>query len=423
VSGQVAVERQVRIERLVHGGEELARDTEGVLFVPLVAAGDLVRVKVDAARGGARHASLLEVLEPGPGRIAPPCPHVGACGGCDRQHLTQAAQEAAKHEAVAEALARIGGLDLASLRPLVPSPLSTRYRRRIRVQPVKDGWGYSERGSHRAVRVPACLLAEEAVEALANRFMGPLKKLGLPPVASVGLDVAAGRGAVHVALQETPGPLIQAKASRLLREVEGLQGLVLSGPTGAPVAVGDPVLIDREHHGLRIRPDLFAQANRLGARAMAEYVASTVSPGASVLELFAGAGTLTLPLAKRAGTIVATEGEGPSLTLLRSALSEFGFSARLVGGPAKTVVSGLASESARFDHVVLDPPRAGAKETLEGLVRLAPPRITYVSCDPATFARDAKTLLQAGWRLEETVPFDLFPQTHHVELVATLSRG
>ena len=96
-------EKQVRIERLVHGGEGLARDGEGALFVPLVAVGDLVRVRVDAARGGARHAALLEVVEPGPGRIVPPCPHVGTCGGCDRQHLMPSAQETAKHEAVAEA--------------------------------------------------------------------------------------------------------------------------------------------------------------------------------------------------------------------------------------------------------------------------------------------------------------------------------
>jgi 23S rRNA (uracil1939-C5)-methyltransferase len=417
-----ALESVVRIEKLVHGGEGLARDADGALFVPLVAPGDLVRIRVEPVRGGARRAALLELLEPGPDRIAPPCPHVGDCGGCDRQHVAQAAQEAAKQEAVADALRRIGGLGDASLRPLVPSPRATRYRRRIRVQPVKDGWGYSERHGHRAVRVAGCLLAEEAVEALANRFMGPLKKAGLPPIASVGIDATGGRGAVHVALQDAAGPLVQARASRLLTQVEGLQGLVLSGPDGKPALVGDPVLIDREHHGLRVRPDLFAQANRLGARRLADHVAATVAPGARVLELFAGAGTLTLPLAQRAGSLVATEGEGPSLTLLRAALGELGREARLIGGPAKTVVDGLAAERAAFDHVVLDPPRAGAKESLDGLVKLAPGRITYVSCDPATFARDAKRLVHEGWSLEETVPFDLFPQTHHVELVATFAR-
>jgi 23S rRNA (uracil1939-C5)-methyltransferase len=412
--------RVVRIERLVHGGDGLARDEGRVLFVPLVAEGDLVRVEPDAKGSRAR---LLEVLEPGPARVAPECPKVGECGGCDRQQVSIEGQRAAKQATVAEALARIGGLGAESMRPLVPSPRTWRYRRRMRAQLVKDGWGFTQEGSHRAVRVPGCLLVEEEVQALADALAPALKKAGLPPLASFGVDVQGGRGAVHLALQEKPSLTIQARASRLVAQVPGLAGLVLSGPEGAPVTVGDPVLVDVEHHRMRVRPDLFAQANRLGARAMAEQVAATVAPGTRVLELYAGSGTLTLPISRRAGALVASEGEGPGLTLLRAALSEQGLEARLVGGPAKRVVDGLVAEGAAFDHVVLDPPRAGAREALDGIVRLAPARITYVSCDPATFARDAAVLVGRGWALESTTPYDLFPHTHHVELVATFARA
>lgn len=413
-------ERVLRIESLVHGGDGLARDDGRVVFVPLVAAGDLVRVQLDDK--GSR-ASLLEVIEPGPERVAPECPQAGTCGGCDRQQVSIEGQRAAKARAVEEALVRIGGLTADSLRPLVPSPNTFRYRRRLRAQLVKDGWGFTQERSHRAVRVPACLLVEPEVEALATALAGPLKKAGLPPLDSFAVDWTAGKGAAHLALKEAPGLAVQARASRLLSTVPGLRGLVLSGPSGAPVTVGDPVLVDVDHHRLRVRPDLFAQANRLGARLLAQHVASTIARGARVLELFAGAGTLTLPIAKVAGALVATEGEGPSLNLLRASLAENDASARLIGGPAAKVVDGLAAEASAFDHVVLDPPRAGAKEAMAGLVRLAAPRITYVSCDPATFARDAATLVRAGWRLEETTPYDLFPQTHHVELVATFARG
>lgn len=417
------MEKTLRIESLVHGGEGLARDEGRVVFVPLVAAGDLVRVRLGEARGGTLHAELLEVLEPGPSRVKPDCPHVGSCGGCDRQQVALAAQEEAKAQAVADALVRIGGLTSASVRPLVPSPRPVRYRRRLRAQLVGDGWGFSMRQSHRAVRVPACLLVEEEVEALANRLAPALKRAGLPALESFGVDWTAGRGAAHLVLQAAPTPTVQARAARLLSQVAGLRGLVLSGPAGATAQVGDPVLIDPDQARLRVRPDLFAQANRLGARAMAAHVAATVAPGARVLELFAGAGTLTLGLAARAGVLVATEGEGPSLPLLRAALEENGFKARLIGGPARRVVDGLAAEGVAFDHVVLDPPRAGAKETLAGLVKLAPGRITYVSCDPATFARDAAVLVGAGYWLETTTPYDLFPHTHHVELVATFARA
>lgn len=413
-------ERVVRIEKLVHGGDGLARDEGRVVFVPLVAEGDLVRVELEPK--GTR-AKLLEVIEHGPSRVTPDCPEVGRCGGCDRQQVSIEGQRKAKQDAVAEALVRIGGLDDASLRPLVPSPRTWRYRRRMRAQVVGEGWGFVQGQSHRALKVPACLLVEEEVESLANAFSPALKKAGLPPIDSFGVDVAGGKGAIHLALKEKPSLTIQARASRLLAKVPGLRGLVLSGPEGAPATVGDPVLVDEAHHRLRIRPDLFAQANRLGARIMADHVASTVTPGSRVLELYAGSGTLTLPIAKKGVSLVASEGDGPGLTLLRTALTETALEARLVGGPAKRVVEGLVAEQAKFDHVVLDPPRAGAKEAIDGIIRLAPGRITYVSCDPATFARDASAIVAAGWKLVETTPYDLFPQTHHVELVALFERA
>ena len=409
----------VRIESLVHGGDGLARVDGRVLLVPLTVPGDLVRVEVAAEGSQAR---LVEVVEPGPGRITPPCPLVGRCGGCDLQQLSIDEQRAAKGRIVAESLARIGRLPDVPVDPTVPSPSEWRYRRRLRVQRVGDGFGFSLRGSHKAVRAEACLLAEEEVESLAKGLTAALAKSGLPPVVAIGVDVTGGRGAAHIELKEEPGHAVQARAGRLLTQVEGLSGLVLTGESGKVSTVGDPVLIDREHFGLRVRPDLFAQANRLGARLMADRVAASVAPGARVLELFAGSGTLTLAIAGRAGSLVATEGEGPALTLLRAALAELGAAARLIGGPAKRVVDGLAGEGATFDHLVLDPPRAGAKEALDGIVRLAMPRITYVSCDPATFARDARKLVDAGWALQSVTPIDMFPHTHHIELVAVFQR-
>lgn len=416
-------ERTLRIESLVHGGDGLARDDGEVVFVPLTAPGDLVRVALEPRVGGVRHARLLEVLEPGPQRIAPPCPLVGTCGGCQWQQVSPGGQGSAKAATVVEALRRVGRLD-PPVRELARSPKPERYRRRLRAHPVKDGWGFALRGSVKVVPVPTCLLVEEPVERLATEVVRAWREARLPRISSFSVDaLEAGGGAAHLEFVEPVTPLVKAATGRLLSLAKGLRGVVLTGPNGAPQTVGDPVLVDEGHRRLRVRPDLFAQANRLGARLLAAAVAETVAPGSKVLELYCGAGTLTLFLAERAAELVASEGEGPSLELLRLALAEHGRSARLLPGPARKVSESLANSGDRFDHVVLDPPRAGAKEVLPALVRLAPERITYVSCDPATFARDAAALVAAGWRLEEVVPWDLFPHTFHVEVVGTFRRA
>lgn len=419
------MERQLHIEALAHGGDGLARDGGEVIFVPDTAPGDRVRVVLAEKRSGARRARLLEVLEPGPDRVPVPCPAVGTCGGCQLQHLSTEAQREARTRAVREALQRIGGFRDPPVAAAVGSPRPSRYRRRLRVHPVGGSWGFARRGSPRAVATGACLLAEPEVEALVEAISRSLAAgEGPGSVRTFTVDVSdEGRGAVHFGLAKAPSAVHRTRTERLVAKIPGLRGAVLTGDGTPAVLLGQPVRIERGHRGLRVRPDLFAQANRLGARLLAEAVAATVEPGSSVLEVFAGSGTLTLYLADRASRVVATEGAGPALELCRAALAENGWQARLLTGPAARVVRGLATEGDRFDHVVMDPPRAGAREMLEDLVRLAPRRITYVSCDPATFARDAAVLASGGFVLERVVPFDLFPHTGHVELVAELTRA
>lgn len=421
---------RLRIDSVVNGGDGMGRHEGRPVFVPLTAPGDLVDVQLEPSRGGAVRGRLLDIVEPGPARREPPCPVAGSCGGCHFQHLTPQAQSDAKSAVVRDTLQRIGGFDNPPVRPLVESPRPERYRRRLRVKLVKGGWGFSRRASNEVIRTSSCLLAEEAAEDLATRVAAALRDIGgFGAIDDFAVDVLEnGDGALHLALQEKPSPRVQARAARLLIAVDGLRGVVLTGGPSkgggatAIATVGDPVLVDEAHHRLRVRPDLFAQANRLGARLLANAVAETIEPGASVLELYAGGGTLTLAFESRAGELVATEGEGPSLDLLRLALSERGRKARLIGGPAKRVVDGLAADGATFDQVVLDPPRAGAREVLGSLVRMQPKRVTYVSCDPATFARDAAVLVRGGYRLDHVTPFDLFPQTFHTEVVGVFER-
>jgi 23S rRNA (uracil1939-C5)-methyltransferase len=424
------VERDLTIESLVHGGDGLARDEGRVVFVPLTVPGDRVRVSYDPARSGAIHAQLLQVLEGSPSRVIPPCPVVGICGGCQWQQAEIETQRQAKEQNVRETLTRLGGFRDPPVRPLVPSPKTWRYRRRLRAQLTGEGWGFSQRASHQLVPIASCLLVEEEAESIAHALTKALRETkGFGNVRSFSVDTvstagaAKYKGAAHLELAQPPTEAQKKRAAKLIEAVPHLSGLVLTGPEGAsPALVGEPLLIDTEHHRLRIRPDLFAQANRLGARQLAADTAATITPGASVLELFAGSGTLSLAILERAGSLVATEGDGPALDLLRTSLRDLKRDAKLIAGPAGRVMTGLAQEGQRFDQVVLDPPRTGAKEVLSAIVRLAPERITYVSCDAPTFARDAGILAQAGWQLESVTPYDMFPHTHHVELLAVLRR-
>jgi tRNA/tmRNA/rRNA uracil-C5-methylase (TrmA/RlmC/RlmD family) len=344
--------------------------------------------------------------------------------------VTRAGQLDARRGVVRDALVRIGGFTDPPLRETVPSPQEWRYRRRARVHVTPAGWGFTRSASHDTVDVASCLLLEPEVERLVHEVARVLHELRLSteiPVFSVDAGEprpgGAAKGAVHLESRGALSRALSRKVERLLEsDVPGLAGIVLTAE-GKVTLFGQPVLVDPAHRGLRVRPDLFAQANRLGARLLAEAAAATVEPGSSVLEVFAGAGTLTLHVIERASRLIATEGEGPSLDLLRASLRDAKRTARLIAGPAARVLQGLNGDGDGFDHVLLDPPRVGAREVIPLVSLLARRAITYVSCDPATFARDARMLGELGWRLDRVTPFDLFPQTHHVELLAVFGRG
>ncbi len=420
------MERLLRIETLVHGGDGLARDEGRVVFVPLSAPGDLARTRIDQPDARPIRGRLLEVVEAGPARTTPPCPIAGACGGCQWQQVTIEEQRRLKSEHVREALRRIGRISEPPMRELVPSPRTWRYRRRVRAHTTDAGWAFARRTSHDFVDVAACLLLEPEVETLAHAVAESLKRAGaLRAVETFTIDAVAGpngqtRGSVFIQSRKVSAAL-RRQLEHVVRDVKGLSGVVLAGDT-APTFIGQPLLIDSEHRRLRVRPDLFTQANRLGARLLAEAAAAHIEPGESVLEIFAGSGTLTLYLLGRAGRVVATEGSAASLELLRAALREGLEPAQLISGPAPQVMGGLTKGTDRFDHIVLDPPRTGAREIMADVAALARRAITYVSCDPATFARDAAELVARGWRLVSVTPFDLFPHTFHVELIALFER-
>ncbi len=435
----------IPIEDLAPGGEGVGRVDGRPVFVPWTAPGDLVQAEVIPGEGAA-HADLIELLSPGPVRVAPPCPHFGPggdrCGGCEWQHAAALAQLAAKGRSVREALRRIGHLQPGSYgwRPPLASPEPLRYRARAKFH-LDRGEGrlvFFRRRSHEPVPVRECLLLTPGLDRLRAALGPALLEAGLSP-REVALEWSEqeARGAAHLSLPAA-GDRERRKAEGLLGRVAGLGGLVLQALDGAPLLVGQPVLRHLRVPGdssaglCRSRPDVFQQANRGANALLVRTVLELLAPeGEEVLELFCGSGNFTGPLVERARAVSAVEQQGPALELARADLG--GGRVRFFAGDALKLAQAFAREGAlaarrgagepagRFGAVLLDPPREGAKGIGPVLRDLGAPRVVYVSCDPATLARDLRGCVEAGLQVEVVQAIDLFPQTHHVETVVQLS--
>ena len=382
----------VRVERILPGGVGLAHAEGQTLFVSLAAPGDLARVRVESVRGRAAFASIVEVLEPSDVRAEPPCPYFGRCGGCDFQQLTYEAQLAAKSEIIRDCLRRVAHVEPPDEITVEPSPEVWRYRSRARWQhdALRRHLGYYERGSHRVCDVADCPVAAPPVAERLARLRGMMSE-GTLPQASEFEAVAGDEG---VALD----PSVELGDER--EQVRRIGGETYRFDAGCFFQINHALLEPLVEEGLR----------------------GTADGGGTALDLYSGVGLFTLPLARRFQRVVAVEGNPASAEYARRNLSDATLpNARVETSAVADWLARHAEELGRADFVLLDPPRAGADpEALRAIIALKPAHISYVSCDPATLARDLRLLLDAGYRLDSLRAFDMFPQTHHVETVAHL---
>jgi 23S rRNA (uracil1939-C5)-methyltransferase len=355
------------------------------------------------------------------------------CGGCEWLHVSYAAQLAAKERAFHDRLHKLGRLAPGSYQalPICPSPSPLRYRSRAKFHFDRRAGRlvFFRRRSHQPVPLAECHLLEAELDGLRQRLGPALLRARLEP-RQVALEWSAHqrRGAAWLLLPAVT-PAVRARVEELLGDVPALAGAVLQaeGSDAAPAPVGEPVLLHRRGEApdaelQRSRPDLFRQANRGANTLLVQRALDLLAPdGEEVLELFCGAGNFTGPLARRAAAVAAVEVEGPALGLARLDLA--GAAVRFYAGAALPLAAALGREGRRFGAALLDPPREGAKGIGPVLRDLGVPRAVYVSCDPATLARDLQGCVAAGLRVAAAQPVDLFPQTHHVEGVALLVRG
>ena len=381
---------ELDITALAAGGDALGRDTSGrVTFVARAAPGDRVLVRLGKQTKSFARGDLEEVLVPSAVRVEPPCEYFRAgCGGCQWQHVARAAQLEAKQAILAGALRQLAGLAIERIADPAP-PYG--WRRRARFHVMGGKVGLFELASHRVLAIAHCPQLEPALDAALHAVAA-----SSPPDGELAL-VRGHTGAIAVGI---------ARAWKGAAALVGRAGIV--GVKSGDDVHGDAVI--EIEPGLWGGPWDFAQASAAGNAALVAAAREALGPGPGrLLELHAGAGNFTRAFAAAGWDVTPSDAVQPARA-----------PGRFEVGTAEEVLARVAGP---FDAVALDPPRTGAKEAIAGIVRHAPRTIVYISCDPATLARDAAQLVAAGYRAERAWPIDLMPQTSHVEIVLRLVRA
>ena len=386
----------------------MARHAGRVVFVRHALPGERVRARITEDRGGGYcRADAVEIIAASPDRVVPPCPYAGPgrCGGCDWQHATGAAQRGLKADVIREQFRRLAALDvgelLAGVEELPGGLLGWRARATYAVDPAGRP-GLHRHRSAEIEHVARCLIGAAGVgdsAALGERWPG-----------LTGIEaVRDGRGEIAL-LGHRPGPGRQARGRRPPDRV-------------APVSGPDVLHYEVRGRAFEVSAGGFWQVHPAAAGTFAQALLDMLrpAPGERVLELYAGAGALTAALAEavgEGGVVAGIEGSAPAVADAAANLADLPWAAvrhaRVDAGSVATVLPAP-------DLVVLDPPRAGAgREVMTAICALRPRAVGYVSCDPATLARDVAVAAESGWRLGALRAFDAFPMTHHVECVAAL---
>ena len=435
---------RITIDSLAYGQAGVGRSPEGkVVFVPQTAPGDEVEVNLTRQRSSYAEGVVQSIVEASPYRVKPQCPHASQCGGCPWMHIAYPAQLEAKRANVVNQLSRIGGFTHEEAEeivvPCLPSKREVGYRNKLEFSVGNDArgkfaLGFHEQGGTFTPIPKQCLLGAKGIEKAPGSLRGALAYLqGTNDLGifRVGVRRSVRTKETEIALWTKPSAfprkivadtlssalpcssivrvIADAGKTRKVKKVEALFG---KGSWSEQVA----------DFLYRISAQSFFQVNTAQAEKMIELVLEglELDEQSLVADLYCGAGTFTLPLAKRCDFVYAVESAGSSVRDLRRNLDAAQITnVEVIGGDSARELPGLGE----LDALVVDPPRAGlAKGVTESIAASKAKRIAYVSCDPATWARDIARFKKVGYALVQATPIDLFPQSYHIETVSILKR-
>lgn len=403
---------EVSISTLTYGGEAMGRLPDGrAVFVLFGLPGERVRVKLTEEKKNFARGEIVEVLDPSPDRIAARCRHFGVCGGCHYQSLPYEKQLQAKTDILIDQLKRIGKIENPPVGPMVACPNPWNYRNHVQFSLDEAGaLGFQAPASNRVVPISECHLPEPILDDL-------WRQLEFQPeteIERVSLRAGKDDDLMLVLESDSPdAPELEIEAGISIAHVYEEHAVVIAG--------NDHIIVPVLERDFKVSAASFFQVNTAMAGKMVEYLLTRlpVSPSSTLLDVYCGVGLFSAFFAPKCKTVIGVESSESSCDDFAVNLDEFA-NVELYEGYAEDVVPHL---EAKPDTVLVDPPRAGLdKAVVDGIIKLSPQVIAYVSCDPSTLARDAARLIAGGYQLREVTPFDLFPQTYHIESISIFER-
>lgn len=409
------MEHELTLTTLTYGGDVMGRLDDGrAVFVPFGLPGERVRVRLTEEKKNFARGEIIEILESSKERIAPRCKHFGECGGCHYQNLPYERQLEAKTEILIDQLKRIGKIENPPVQKMIACPNPWNYRNYVQFHLTGDRkLGFVGAGTTFArgiIPISECHLPESSINQL-------WPQLEFEPDTDIErVSIRAGKDDDLMLVLESDSP----EPPEL--EIEaGISVTHLYEENTVVIAGNDHVVIEVLNRDFKVSAVSFFQVNTVMAEKMVSYLIDNlpVTQSSTLLDIYCGVGLFSAFFAPKCKTVIGVESSPSACEDFVSNLDEFD-NVELYEGLAEDVIPHL---EAKPDVILVDPPRSGLdKQVLDGILKLNPQMIAYISCDPSTLARDAARLLNGGYRLKDVAPFDLFPQTYHIESISLFEK-
>jgi len=403
---------EVTLTTLTYGGEAMGRLADGrAVFIPFGLPGERVSVRLTDEKKNFARGEIIEILSPSPDRIEAKCKHFGECGGCHYQNLSYEKQLTAKTDILIDQLKRIGKIENPPVKPMVASTNQWNYRNHVQFSLDRDGkLGFQKSNSNRVIPITECHMPEATI----NDFWPQLEFEPETDIERVSLRAGMDDDLLMVLESELPeSPELEIEAGISIAHVYEEHTVVIAG--------NDHIIIKVLDRDFKVSAASFFQVNTAMAEKMIEHLLANlpVTQSTTLLDVYCGVGLFSAFFAPKCGRVIGIESSESSCEDFGVNLDEFD-NVELYEGSAEEIIQHLEIQP---EIILVDPPRAGLdKQVIDGILNFNPQMIAYVSCDPSTLARDAARLINAGYQLKEVTPFDLFPQTYHIESISIFER-